>query len=52
MDEAGTPLRPESYSDEFQRLRTQAGLPRIKLHGLRNTSGPPPGAHRGRVAPA
>ena len=32
------PLRPESYTDEFQRLRTRAGLRRIKLHGLRNTS--------------
>ena len=37
--EDGTPLRPEFYSDEFQRLRTEAGLPRIRLHGLRNTSG-------------
>ncbi|HET7666501.1 MAG TPA: site-specific integrase [Mycobacterium sp.] len=36
--EDGTPLRPESYTDEFQRLRTRAGLRRIKLHGLRNTS--------------
>ena len=34
----GTPLRPESYTDEFQRLRARAGLRRIKLHGLRNTS--------------
>lgn len=34
----GTPLRPESYTDEFQRLRTRAGLRWIKLHGLRNTS--------------
>jgi integrase len=39
VDEAGTPLRPESYTDEFQRLRARAGLRRIKLHGLRNTSG-------------
>ena len=39
VDEAGTPLRPEFYADEFQRLRTRAGLRRIKLHGLRNTSG-------------
>lgn len=38
-DEGGRPLRPESYTDEFQRLRTRAGLRRIKLHGLRNTSG-------------
>ena len=36
--EDGAPLRPEFYTDEFQRLRTRAGLPRIKLHGLRNTS--------------
>jgi hypothetical protein len=34
----GCPLRPESHTDEFQRLRARAGLPRIKLHGLRNTS--------------
>lgn len=34
----GEPLRPESFTDEFQRLRARAGLPRIKLHGLRNTS--------------
>lgn len=34
----GTPLRPESYTDEFQRLRTRAGLRRIWLHGLRKTS--------------
>ena len=39
VDEAGTPLRPESYTDEFQRLRARAALRRIKLHGLRNTSG-------------
>jgi integrase len=39
VDEAGTPLRPEFYTDEFQRLRTRAALQRIKLHGLRNTSG-------------
>lgn len=36
--EDGEPLRPESYSDEFHRLRDRAGLRRIKLHGLRNTS--------------
>ena len=39
VDEAGTPLRPEFYTDEFHRLRRRAGLRRIKLHGLRNTSG-------------
>jgi integrase len=36
--EDGEPLRPEGYTDEFQRLRARAGLSRIKLHGLRNTS--------------
>lgn len=37
--EDGEPLRPEWYSDEFHRIRIRAGLRRIKLHGLRNTSG-------------
>ena len=36
--EDGEPLRLESYTDEFQRLRTRAGLRRIRLHRLRNTS--------------
>lgn len=36
--EDGEPVRPEFYSDEFQRLRSRAGLRRIRLHGLRNTS--------------
>ena len=36
--EDGTPIRPEWYSDEFQRLRQRAGLRRIHLKGLRNTS--------------
>jgi integrase len=38
VHEDGTPVRPEWYSDEFHRLREHAGLRRIKLHGLRNTS--------------
>ena len=38
VHEDGTPLRPESYTDEFQRSRQRAGLRRIRLHGLRNTS--------------
>lgn len=38
VHEDGTPLRPEFYTDEFQRLRVRAGLRRIRLHGLRNTS--------------
>lgn len=37
--EDGLPLRPESYTDEFQRLRSRAGLRRITLHGLRHTAG-------------
>lgn len=36
--EDGEPVSPEWYSDEFHRLRKRAGLPRVKLHGLRNTS--------------
>lgn len=36
--EDGTPVRHEWYSDEFQRLRERAGLRRIHLKGLRNTS--------------
>jgi integrase len=36
--EDGEPLRPESYTDEFHKLRERVGLPRIRLHGLRNTS--------------
>ncbi len=36
--EDGTPVRHEWYSDEFQRLRKRAGLRRITLKGLRNTS--------------
>ncbi|MEV0759446.1 site-specific integrase [Nocardia sp. NPDC050435] len=38
VDESGTPLRPEWYSDEFQRIAKAAGLRRIQLKGLRNTS--------------
>ncbi|GAC69733.1 tyrosine-type recombinase/integrase [Gordonia soli] len=36
--EDGSPVAPDWYSDEFHRLRARAGLRRIKLHGLRNTS--------------
>lgn len=36
--EDGSPIRHEWYSDEFQRLRQRAGLRRIHLKGLRNTS--------------
>ncbi|WP_433622266.1 site-specific integrase [Nocardia sp. CA-120079] len=38
VDEAGEPIRPEYYSDTFHRLRERAGLRRIPLKGLRNTS--------------
>lgn len=38
VHEDGTPIRPAWYSDEFQRLRERAGLRRIMLKGLRNTS--------------
>ena len=38
VGEDGSPIRHEWYSDEFQRLRQQAGLRRIHLKGLRNTS--------------
>ncbi|WP_288337796.1 tyrosine-type recombinase/integrase [uncultured Gordonia sp.] len=53
--EDGSPAAPDWYSDEFHRLRARAGLRRIKLHGLRNTSvtlmlDRGPGAHRGRMA--
>ncbi|WP_232001880.1 site-specific integrase [Mycobacterium sp. 852014-52450_SCH5900713] len=36
--EDGTPVRPEWYSDTFQRLRERAGLRHITLHELRHTS--------------
>jgi integrase len=36
--EDGSPIRHEWYSDQFQRLRQRAGLRRIHLKGLRNTS--------------
>ncbi|WP_405136579.1 site-specific integrase [Nocardia sp. NBC_01388] len=38
VDEVGEAIRPERYSDSFQRLRSRAGLRRIQLKGLRNTS--------------
>ena len=37
-DEAGTPVHPEWYSDEFGRLLRRAGLPRITLHDSRHTT--------------
>ncbi len=38
VHEDGSPIRHEWYSDEFQRLRERAGLRRIHLKALRNTS--------------
>ena len=38
VSEDGEPGRLEWFSDEFHRLRKRAGLRRIKLHALRNTS--------------
>jgi hypothetical protein len=32
VDELGTPVHPEWYSDEFARLLTRVGLPKIRLH--------------------
>lgn len=34
----GRPIRPEWYTDEFQQIAKAAGLRRIQLKGLRNTS--------------
>ncbi len=36
-DEIGEPLNPERYSDEFGRLTTVAGLPKILLHDCRHS---------------
>lgn len=37
VDEAGRPLRPEFYSDEFKRLAKASGVPIIRLHDARHT---------------
>jgi integrase len=37
-DQAGTPVHPEWYSDEFGRLLRRAGLRRITLHDTRHTT--------------
>jgi len=37
-DEAGEPLHPAWYSDEFARLCREAGLPPIRLHDCRHTA--------------
>ncbi|QVI25141.1 tyrosine-type recombinase/integrase [Nocardia tengchongensis] len=38
VHENGSPVRPDWYSAEFQRIRQRTGLRRIPLKGLRNTS--------------
>lgn len=38
VDELGTPVHPERYSDYFEKLLKAAGLPRIVLHGARHTA--------------
>lgn len=38
IDQAGTPVHPEWYSDEFGRLLGRAGLRRITLHDSRHTT--------------
>jgi integrase len=38
VDQPGTPLHPESYSDEFTRVFKLAGLPKIRLHDSRHTT--------------
>jgi integrase len=34
----GRPMRPDYFTDHFRRLAAQAGLPRIRLHGLRHSN--------------
>jgi len=38
VDELGEPIHPESYSDRFEVLVRQAGLPVIRLHDTRHTA--------------
>lgn len=39
VDEQGEPIRPDTYSEQwFHRIRERAGLRRIQLRGLRNSS--------------
>ncbi|WP_169747736.1 site-specific integrase [Demequina subtropica] len=37
VDALGTPLRPEFYSDRFQALCREAGVPVIRLHSVRHS---------------
>lgn len=36
-DALGRPMRPEALSDAFDRIAREAGLPRIKMHGMRHS---------------
>ena len=38
VNEAGEPIRPDAYSDRFQRAAKDAGLPPVRLHDLRGTA--------------
>ena len=38
VNELGTPLRPDVYSDRFRRLVAESGLRPIRLHDLRHTA--------------
>nr|WP_234809642.1 tyrosine-type recombinase/integrase [Mycolicibacterium tusciae] len=38
VNEDGSPIRPETYSDEFARLAKAAGVPAIRLHDVRHTA--------------
>ncbi len=38
VDELGRPLKPETVSRIFSRLENEAGLPHIRLHGLRHSN--------------
>lgn len=39
VNELGYPIRPEWFSDQFQRMSVAAGLPVIRLHDARHTCG-------------
>lgn len=38
VNEIGTPVRPETYGDLFQKHAAAAGLPRIRLHDARHSA--------------
>lgn len=38
VNEAGVPIRPETYSGWFDKHNASAGLPKIRLHDLRHTA--------------